>query len=206
MSFYDNRNTGWEAGAAYLSLLLSYIMNITQFFADNQEFTKSQIFLSAATFTEWQKSILRVFKSKSLQIRHAASANKLILPKIDKRWSGDYTYGYCIAYLKKNDCMIIVNAMFNDLRLYQDESLFTMRFRGKNKCNACKRRRGKDVKLKQCSQCKDVAYCSRKCQKYDWKHKHRFYCSAEPFPISGGGKYSFKATGFGKLFAWYTNR
>ena len=33
------------------------------------------------------------------------------------------------------------------------------------------------VCLKRCSQCKQVHYCSVRCQKFDWKQRHRVECS-----------------------------
>ena len=38
----------------------------------------------------------------------------------------------------------------------------------------CKMKKSNDLKM--CKQCKVVYYCSRKCQKYDWKHLHRTHC------------------------------
>ena len=40
-------------------------------------------------------------------------------------------------------------------------------------CNVC----GKTQLLKYCSKCKNVMYCGRKCQKWDWNRKnHKIYC------------------------------
>ena len=49
------------------------------------------------------------------------------------------------------------------------------------KTNICTNKKCKKNKmitkvLMLCKQCKLVYYCSRKCQKYDWKHTHRWYC------------------------------
>ncbi len=33
-----------------------------------------------------------------------------------------------------------------------------------------------ETRLKICRQCKMVYYCSRTCQKLDWKHRHRNEC------------------------------
>eukprot|EP01083_Nonionella_stella_P189880 703231_1 len=41
--------------------------------------------------------------------------------------------------------------------------------------NHCKNRSKKRLKL--CSKCRSVYYCSRKCQKIAWKHSHRNQCS-----------------------------
>lgn len=46
-----------------------------------------------------------------------------------------------------------------------------------NHCNNGHCRR-ENVRLKKCSRCKKVRYCSRKCQKTDWKSKHRTICIA----------------------------
>jgi len=35
---------------------------------------------------------------------------------------------------------------------------------------------GKDLACSQCSQCKQVRYCSRECQKQDWKQRHKAGC------------------------------
>lgn len=37
-----------------------------------------------------------------------------------------------------------------------------------------------DVKLLRCSRCKEAFYCSRKCQKKNWKRAHRYICIACP--------------------------
>eukprot|EP01084_Bolivina_argentea_P074802 135668_1 len=53
----------------------------------------------------------------------------------------------------------------------------------KNKCCnwKCSTRNNQTVKkhrkLMVCSQCKYAKYCSRICQKYDWKHRHKFTCA-----------------------------
>lgn len=30
--------------------------------------------------------------------------------------------------------------------------------------------------VQRCNGCQDIAYCSRACQKYDWRHGHRNHC------------------------------
>ena len=44
-----------------------------------------------------------------------------------------------------------------------------------NHCGNCQR---ENVRLKKCSRCKKVSYCSRKCQKTHWNTKHREHCVA----------------------------
>ena len=47
----------------------------------------------------------------------------------------------------------------------------------KNKyCNHCKAKNTKYNKLKLCSLCQRVYYCSRHCQKISWKYTHRHNC------------------------------
>merc|ERR1712228_24326 len=51
-------------------------------------------------------------------------------------------------------------------------SVKTKKKKVKKRCYQCK----KSVKLRICSKCKSVRYCSRKCQKISWKSKHRHDC------------------------------
>ena len=49
------------------------------------------------------------------------------------------------------------------------------------KCNKFKikgshRTKSKSFKMQKCKRCQCVNYCCRKCQKYHWKHEHRFHC------------------------------
>eukprot|EP01083_Nonionella_stella_P213509 770043_1 len=46
------------------------------------------------------------------------------------------------------------------------------------RCSYCKRmgQKGWKHRFKMCAHCKDRYYCSRICQKRDWKYKHRRYC------------------------------
>ncbi|KIM30123.1 hypothetical protein M408DRAFT_328516 [Serendipita vermifera MAFF 305830] len=39
-------------------------------------------------------------------------------------------------------------------------------------------------RLKACSRCKSVFYCSADCQKVDWKERHKFYCKAPETPAA----------------------
>eukprot|EP01083_Nonionella_stella_P086178 239230_1 len=48
-----------------------------------------------------------------------------------------------------------------------------MRHRLPNSANQINQSR---PKFKKCDQCHLVYYCCRKCQKYDWKYKHKLYC------------------------------
>eukprot|EP01084_Bolivina_argentea_P279954 478681_1 len=46
-----------------------------------------------------------------------------------------------------------------------------------------------DKHMKLCSQCKSIYYCSRKCQKWHWKHKHRLNCLKIVFDFNEIKKY-----------------
>eukprot|EP01084_Bolivina_argentea_P141747 249062_1 len=46
----------------------------------------------------------------------------------------------------------------------------------RKQCRQCSARNGKFIKLKVCSQCQMVFYCSRKCQKISWNNMHRNKC------------------------------
>jgi len=43
-----------------------------------------------------------------------------------------------------------------------------------NACNSCQK---ESKTLLRCSKCKTAKYCSEKCQKYDWKRRHKAICS-----------------------------
>ena len=51
------------------------------------------------------------------------------------------------------------------LRLWQSRS-----------CANCKIKNSNRVFVKRCSRCRKVRYCSRHCQKIDWKNTHRYHC------------------------------
>jgi hypothetical protein len=48
-------------------------------------------------------------------------------------------------------------------------------FQYNSQCNCCEKK-GTNVKLNACSQCRSVFYCSAACQKQDWK-QHKQACS-----------------------------
>ena len=43
-------------------------------------------------------------------------------------------------------------------------------------CAVCKKKETEQKPLKVCSQCKVSPYCSKKCQKTDWRAGHKEYC------------------------------
>ena len=56
-------------------------------------------------------------------------------------------------------------------------------------CMGCYRRSGSEsgVKLKQCSLCLEVSYCSRECQKKDWRDGHKEDCAGRRKIGNGSG-------------------
>jgi hypothetical protein len=47
------------------------------------------------------------------------------------------------------------------------------------KCTACKKRKSElETSLKYCAKCKEAEYCSRECQKDDWK-RHKQFCAGK---------------------------
>lgn len=46
-----------------------------------------------------------------------------------------------------------------------------------NQCDGCKKTESKDLSLKKCNRCKSASYCSRECQKSNWK-AHKKFCVA----------------------------
>eukprot|EP01083_Nonionella_stella_P117596 350643_1 len=47
------------------------------------------------------------------------------------------------------------------------------------KCNLCGVQKSSGIKLKLCSKCKNVYYCSRRCQKIQWNTTHRLVCCSD---------------------------
>eukprot|EP01084_Bolivina_argentea_P157369 274254_1 len=118
--------------------------------------------------------------SETLKVKNTICALKRNLHQIDNKWSDRFRYGYAILFIRKNYECIVVNVLFNDKKLFNDTytNLFEIKFRHRNKCECCKLKRSDKVKLKQCSKCFHAMYCSRRCQKYDWKKRHRYHCHA----------------------------
>ncbi|KZW01903.1 hypothetical protein EXIGLDRAFT_829805 [Exidia glandulosa HHB12029] len=46
----------------------------------------------------------------------------------------------------------------------------------KTRCAVCEQAAAEDGRLLRCSQCRTVAYCSKECQKTDWKRGHKLEC------------------------------
>eukprot|EP01084_Bolivina_argentea_P004393 8348_1 len=160
----------------------TYVMNITQIISPKKGHNLPSVIIDHSKIK---------FYSMKLNVKNAIGAIKMLLPEIDNQWSTRFKYGYCVFYVKKNFKIVVVNVMFNDLRFHTDNSIFQLRFRGHNKCRSCNRKKGNFIKLKLCSQCLDVAYCSYRCQKYHWKYRHRFDCSKEILPARATRCYEF---------------
>eukprot|EP01084_Bolivina_argentea_P092480 166372_1 len=86
-------------------------------------------------------------------------------------------------------CMSDVNIQLPDGKIQETfpgikfDHLKKMRKRWKYKFLECQSsncnvtfKQKKRNKLKKCKSCKMIFYCSRTCQKFDWKYKHRFEC------------------------------
>jgi hypothetical protein len=65
----------------------------------------------------------------------------------------------------------------------QQQNLFFL-----NPCGHCRKVEGRKGEFKRCSQCKQVAYCSRDCQKADWK-SHKAACAAS---VAAEAKYKHR--------------
>eukprot|EP01083_Nonionella_stella_P086177 239228_1 len=85
----------------------------------------------------------------------------------------------CIGKRKGEWKQYLINEGLDDMKQWRQE-YETRKSRWKNMyCNArnCKvsKWKAKGVFWK-CIGCTKAVYCSRKCQKYDWKYKHKLYC------------------------------
>ena len=62
-------------------------------------------------------------------------------------------------------------------------------------CHFCRTTGPKDSIMKRCSQCRKVYYCSKKCQKQDWKN-HKAHCQQVHFALKNVDKYEDMARRF----------
>jgi hypothetical protein len=88
---------------------------------------------------------------------------------------------YALELARECLCVVTLNVSYNAARESRYRLIYTVSktsvFAKYHKaCGLC----GKsDVDLMMCAQCKSVFYCSKECQKQDWRSSHKKYCETK---------------------------
>jgi len=74
----------------------------------------------------------------------------------------------------ENDVQLLAEKnVIHQIELLKKKTKIAKKF---NKCHVCQKGKANGVTLKKCSLCKAVCYCSKVCQKKDWRRNHKKIC------------------------------
>eukprot|EP01084_Bolivina_argentea_P256739 432370_1 len=76
-----------------------------------------------------------------IKVKNALMMSKQNLYQISNNWSSSFKFGYAIGYLRSNYEFIVVNVLFNDQKLFHKTNVFEIKFRNRNKCQVCKKKK-----------------------------------------------------------------
>eukprot|EP01084_Bolivina_argentea_P256740 432371_1 len=76
-----------------------------------------------------------------IKVKNTLMVSKQNLYQISNNWSSSFKFGYAIGYLRSNYEFIVVNVLFNDQKLFHKTNVFEIKFRNRNKCQVCKKKK-----------------------------------------------------------------
>lgn len=84
---------------------------------------------------------------------------------------------WCLAHGETDEKGNVIRAIrhYDDCEMGKEKRRMVRNIEKSKECGFCGSFGGEDGKLKKCSGCSYILYCSAKCQKSDWK-KHKPYC------------------------------
>jgi hypothetical protein len=87
------------------------------------------------------------------------------------------TCDWCLACGESDENGIVVKTIrhYEDCQMPKTKRRFYRHVEHGKKCENCESYGGEDSKLLTCSGCLTTFYCSKECQKIDWK-KHKTHC------------------------------
>eukprot|EP01083_Nonionella_stella_P002150 6193_1 len=159
-----NRMEGFTTNDDYdiVSLKLDQIVQFEDFF--NSKYFK--MLITNTMKSEWS-GITSAYKSKRCMQTIAEGA--------DFVW--DYDVKGVVTRRNIVSWYVLVGLLMKYVKKIMQYQRLKARIFMQNICAHCNRSDDSfSVKFKRCGDCKQLYYCSKKCQKADWNNKHRLFC------------------------------